>query len=263
MKLSAAFGIVEQIREALKIGVPPVLRAIYASPSLIFNLTAMSRISMANVWILFGQGGDEHSKGDKTNLITPHATGIVLDVGAGHGYTANYLDRSKVTKYIAVEPNVYMHGHLRAKAEAAGFSETDGSFVVLSCGAEDTATILSCALAKVDTIVSVQTLCTVPSPQNTLRSLVEDVLAPGGELLFYEHVLNPREDVAWWQKFWTPIWRHVFDGCCLDRPTDLWVKEMVDDNGQSLWSEGSIWKASDSVDEENLFWRLLGRFVKK
>ncbi|KAJ7485169.1 hypothetical protein B0H11DRAFT_2279424 [Mycena galericulata] len=263
MKLSAAFGIVERIREALQIGFPPVLQSIYASPSLLFNLTALSRISMANVWILYGHGINEQSKGDKTNLITPHATGIVLDLGAGHGHSADYLDCSKVTKYIAVEPNVYMHGHLRTRVEAAGFSEADGSFVVLSCGAEDTVTILSCALAKVDTIVSVHTLCTVPSPKTTLHSLVEDVLAPGGELLFYEHVLNPREDVAWWQKFWAPIWRHIFDGCCLDRPTDLWIEEMVDDNGQSLWSEGSIWKASDLVDEETLFWRVLGRFVKK
>ncbi|KAJ7475100.1 hypothetical protein B0H11DRAFT_2282038 [Mycena galericulata] len=247
MKLSAAFEIVGEMREALKIGLPPVLRAIYASPSLLFNLTALSRISMANIWILFGQGGNEHMRGDKTNLITPHATGIVLDLGAGHGHAANYLDRSKVTKYIAVEPNVYMHGHLRTRVEAAGFSEADGSFVVLSCGAEDTATILSCALAKVDTIVSIQTLCTVPSPQTTLHSLVEDVL-----------------DVAWWQKFWTPTWRHIFDGCCLDRPTDLWVEEMVDDNGQSLWSEGNTWNVSDFVgNEESLFWRRIGRFVRK
>lgn len=157
-----------------------------------------------------------------------------------------------------------MHGHIRAKAEAAGFSETDGSLVVLACWAEDTATIMSSAHTKVETIVSVQTLCTIPYPQRTLQALFQDVLAPGGELLFFEHVLSHRADVGWWQEFLTPIWRKVFDGCCLNRPTHLWIEAMVDDNGQSFWAEGKSWNPSAfDVNEENLFWHKVGRFVKK
>jgi SAM-dependent methyltransferase len=121
---------------------------------------------------------------------------------------------------------------------------------------------MSSAHAKVDTIISVLTLCTVPAPQATLLSLVQDILAPGGEFLFYEHVLSHRADVAWWQKLWTPIWGKVFDGCCLNRPTHLWIKELVDENRESVWVEGDIWNPED-FEEENLFWRKLGRFVKK
>ncbi|KAJ7911568.1 S-adenosyl-L-methionine-dependent methyltransferase [Mycena leptocephala] len=262
MKFGAAFDIVEQIYMALKLGLPPVFRAIYASPGLLFNPTALSRISMANVWLPFGQGSDHWGRTDKSGLITPHAKGVVLDLGAGHGYTANYLDRTKVSKYIAVEPNALMHTHICEKAQTAGFSEADGSLVILACGAEDTATIMSSAHAKVDTIISVLTLCTVPAPQATLLSLVQDILAPGGEFLFYEHVLSHRADVAWWQKLWTPIWGKVFDGCCLNRPTHLWIKELVDENRESVWVEGDIWNPED-FEEENLFWRKLGRFVKK
>ncbi|KAJ6491568.1 S-adenosyl-L-methionine-dependent methyltransferase [Mycena vulgaris] len=262
MKLSnAVFDILDQIRMALVLGVPPVLRAIFAAPALLFNPTALSRISMASVWQAFGQS-DFHARPDKTPLITPHAAGTVLDLGAGHGYTADYLDRTKCTKYVALEPNVLMHAQLRVKAHAAGFSEADGSLLVLTCGAEDPVSILSSTGGKVDTIISALTLCTVPAPQATLRALVQDVLAPGGTLLFYEHVLSPRADVAWWQRFWTPVWRRVFDGCCLDRPTHLWIKELADENGDSLWAEGSVWNPSE-WDEEHLFWRQLGRFVKK
>ncbi|KAJ7471918.1 S-adenosyl-L-methionine-dependent methyltransferase [Mycena latifolia] len=261
MKLfSAVFDIVGQMRMALMLGLPPVPRAIFAAPSLLFNPTALSRIS---VWAAFGQGGDFHARPDKEALITPHASGVVLDLGAGHGYTATYLDRAKCTKYIALEPNALMHAQIRAKADAAGFSEADGSLVLLACGAADIASILSAAASqKIDTLVSVLTLCTVPAPQQTLRELVEEVLAPGGTLLFYEHGLATRADVAWWQRFWTPLWAKVFDGCRLDRPTHLWIEELTDDNGESFWREGSVWNAS-GFEEENLFWRRMGRFVKK
>ncbi|KAJ7117910.1 hypothetical protein C8R43DRAFT_1036872 [Mycena crocata] len=263
MKFSlAVVTVIDQMRSALMVGIPPVFRAIYHSPSLLFNFAALSRISMAAIWIPFGQGGDSQSSGDKKNLITPHATGVVLDIGAGHGHTVNYLDREKVTKYIALEPNVHMHSYIRQMAEAAGYLEANDSFLILTCGAEDTESIMSSLHAKVDTIISVLTLCTVPGPQHALRALVQDILVPGGELLFYEHVLSHRSDVAWWQKFWTPVWGKVFDGCCLNRPTHLWIKGLLDDNNQSIWSEGNIWNPSDS-DEEHLFWRQLGRFVKK
>ena len=55
----------------------------------------------------------------------------------GHGVSALYLDRTKVTKYVAVEPNVAMHDHIRRTAASAGFAEDDGSLVVLGCGIED------------------------------------------------------------------------------------------------------------------------------
>ncbi|KAJ7902824.1 S-adenosyl-L-methionine-dependent methyltransferase [Mycena olivaceomarginata] len=262
MKFSlAVLDLVGQIWMTLRLGLPHVLRAIYAEPSLIFNWAALSRISFANVWIAFGEGSDVHAREDKTSLITPHARGVVLDLGAGHGYTAPYLDRSKVTKYIALEPNPHMHSHIREKAHAAGFSEADGSLLILSCGAEATASILSSVDAKVDTIMSILTLCTVPAPQATLLSLVQDILVPGGEFLFYEHILSHRADVAWWQNFWTPVWVQVFDGCNLNRPTNLWVRDLVDDSGESVWAEGKCF----DIDwpEEHLFWRKMGRFVKK
>ncbi len=44
---------------------------------------------------------------------------------------------------------------------------------------------------QVDTIVSILSLCSIPSPTRTLRALVHSVLAPGGQLLFREHVRNP------------------------------------------------------------------------
>jgi hypothetical protein len=79
-----------------------------------------------------------------------------------------------------------MHRHIRASANGAGFTEEDGTLVILSCGAEDVSSILEALGATeppVDTIVSVLTLCSVPSPERTIRNLVRDILRPGGQFL--------------------------------------------------------------------------------
>lgn len=175
----------------------------------------------------------------------------------GHGHTAKYLDKTRVTKYVALEPNVLMHTELRSAAEAAGFNEAAGSFILLSCGAEDTTSILTSlgGYQPVDTIVSVLTLCSVPEPQETIKSLATEVLKPGGQILFYEHVRNPNLNVAWWQEFWTPLWGMAFDGCRLDRPTHEWVQQV------GGWEKEDVW-GLDNEDEEHMFWHRLGRFIK-
>jgi hypothetical protein len=171
----------------------------------------------------------------------------------------NYLDPQRVTKYIALEPNTLMHPRIRKVANAAGYSESDDTFLILSCGAEDLTTILHhLPRQSVDTVISVLTLCSLPespSPQSILAGLVDAVLKSGGQLLFYEHVLSPLADVAWWQRLWTPLWKRIFDGCRLDRPTHIWVHEMKG------WREEKVW-GKDGEPDEHLFWHRAGRYVK-
>ncbi|KAG6887095.1 hypothetical protein C0992_000775 [Termitomyces sp. T32_za158] len=224
---------------------------------------------MAHVWAAYAAGADEAGRPVKEKLLPQNAVGVVLDIGAGHGHTVNYLDKKLVSRYVALEPNVLMHAHIRANASKAGFVESDGSLAILSCGAEDTQAILTQLSGQphpVDTIVSILTLCSVPSPERTLNALVRDVLKPGGKLLFYEHVLSPREDVAWWQRFWAPLWSVPFDGCRMDRPSHLFAEQLmaIARNGDrvSMWSHQDLW-GKDGEPEENLFWHRVGRFVKR
>lgn len=198
---------------------------------------------------------------------------LILFPWTGHGHTARYLDRNRVSCYVALEPNIIMHSELRATANEAGYHEADGSLVILSCGAEDTTSILSSLatggktqIPPVDAIVAVLTICSIPDPQRTLARLVRDVLKPDGVFFIYEHILSHRDDVAWWQRLWTPVWGIFFDGCRLDRPTDLYMKtveiDCEDGTKESAWKEWKSWN-KEGDDEENLFWHNVGRYVKK
>ncbi|KAF6747554.1 S-adenosyl-L-methionine-dependent methyltransferase [Ephemerocybe angulata] len=264
---TVVFGILMHNWFCIKTGFFPTLKEVIARPSLLLSPTEISRIFMAKLWARgFGDGIDEAGRSTKEHLITPNAYGSVLDLGAGHGHTVRYLDHAKVTQYIALEPNVNMHPLLRKAAFDAGYRESDGSFVLLACGAEETTKILAALDSKpVDTIISVLTLCSVPGPQKAIHNLVRDVLVPGGLFLLYEHVLSHRSDVAWWQRFCTPLWVYVMDGCRLDCPTDIYCAdlEVEDDNGvlSSPWKEKELWGQVDEP-EEHLLWHQVGKFVK-
>ncbi|KAF8889421.1 S-adenosyl-L-methionine-dependent methyltransferase [Gymnopilus junonius] len=273
MKPKAIFEYVDQIRAILVMGVPPTVNAVFSSPRLLLNPTAFSRVFMSYVWAVMADGMDMWAKELKEEIITLNATGIVLDIGAGHGHTVLYLNRSMVDKYIAVEPNTNMHPNIRSNADKRGFHESDGSLIILSQGAEDTQSILASLRdatgipnTQVDTLVCVRTLCTVPSPQQTLMALVRDILKPEGHFVMYEHVLSKFGDVAWWQWAFAPTWSFVFDGCKLDRPTDVWVEKLkinVDGEERPAWKEGKVWKhEADPPFEDNLFPHLAGVFVK-
>jgi hypothetical protein len=298
MKLSNATVIVFDMIELTRLALIPTLKDIYKNPYLLFHpLYAF----FSNVWGIIGPGMDEGEQDIKRNLITPHARGVVLDLGAGmyygqdifhafqqkiltherssgHGHTIRHLDRSKVTKYIALEPNMCMHPKIREMASSHGFIESDGTFQILGCSASDISSIIFRISTdtvttvpekrhediRVDTIVCVRSACGFPSPEATLQSLAGDILKPGGSFLFIEHVLSDRNDVAWWQRFWAPIWE-VFGQCRLDRKTDRWIEGMkdIDDQGRkiSMWSEGGVINKPEEP-EEHLFCNKIGRFVK-
>ncbi len=83
MKLSEAFGLFTDLRIAIQIAFWPTLVNIWHSPLLLLQPHKLSQVFMAHVWLVFGKGVDENGKSVKEALITPHATGVILDLGAG------------------------------------------------------------------------------------------------------------------------------------------------------------------------------------
>ena len=151
-----------------------------------------------------------------------------------------------------------MHDEIRNRATAAGFLESDGTLQILSLGAQDTDLICAAlgGTQPVDTIVSCLTLCSVPNPKESIYGLLEKVLKPGGTLVYFEHVRHWREDIAWWQWFWNPVWGVFFAGCKMDRPTNVWIDEWEG------WAEKSVERQEEGEGEEHFFVHCTGRYVK-
>ncbi|ORY29255.1 hypothetical protein BCR33DRAFT_793091 [Rhizoclosmatium globosum] len=152
MTLSDKYGIIWDMLTALKISLLPTLFALLQSPSLLFSPRKVQGLLMANIWANgFGDGVNDSNRDLKTRIITPNAKGVVLDVGAGHGHTIRFLDKSKVTKYVALEPNVSMHPRIYEEAGTQRF----------------------------DSVVCVLTLCSVPDVHRAAKTL-HSVLKEGG-----------------------------------------------------------------------------------
>ncbi|CAE6427208.1 unnamed protein product [Rhizoctonia solani] len=258
MQLPFPLDVIPQYLEAIQIGLVPTLRGIITQPSLLFSPSQLSHLFFSYVWLVMGPYIDSRSCSIKHDLLYPYASGVVLDIGAGHGHTMKYLDRTKVTCYVAIEPNLYMHTQIYKMAESCGFSTEKGEVVVLGCEAKDVETIREAVgeTGKADTVVSILTLCSVKDTRKVVGKLFDEVLRPGGEVLWIEHVKSPRAKVSFWQTFFSPIWGLAFDGCrmCQDTVGMLLIA--------TKWRETSIWDVPRETQGETLLFHQMGRFVK-
>ncbi|EJD41915.1 hypothetical protein AURDEDRAFT_68209 [Auricularia subglabra TFB-10046 SS5] len=234
----------------------PTAKDVCEDPALLLHPFVLRRIFFSHVWAEMSQHMDAAGRDLKANLITPHAYGVVLDIGAGHGHTASYLDRSKVTRYVALEPNKAFHGHIRRVAEENGFLESNHTLLILGTGAEDCGGIIAVlGPHTVDTLISVLSFCSVPSGKQSLRALAQQVLKPGGQLLSFEHIESPVAAVRRLQAVLNPFWGTVLDGCVLGRPIFEWIHAADD------WAEADEWEVGE--EKYNLFFKRAGRFVRK
>jgi ubiquinone/menaquinone biosynthesis C-methylase UbiE len=135
------------------------------------------------------------------------ARGRCLEIGAGTGLN---LDRwPEVDELVLSEPDPHMAARLRRKLEASGHDAE-----VAQAPAER----LPFPDGRFDTVALTYVLCTVPDPPAALRE-IDRVLAPGGRLLFLEHVRSPDPRVARWQDRLHGAWYLFGNGCHCNRDT--------------------------------------------
>ncbi|HEX9951450.1 MAG TPA: methyltransferase domain-containing protein [Rubricoccaceae bacterium] len=138
---------------------------------------------------------------------------VAVEIGAGAGVNAAYFDRS--TRWLAVEPNVYLHGPLRRAADAHGLALT------LVPGTAET---LALPDASADAVVSTLVLCSVADPARVLAE-ARRVLRPGGRLVFVEHVAaEPGSGLRRLQRMLRAPWGTIADGCRPDRDTEALLR---------------------------------------
>ncbi|KAK3111127.1 hypothetical protein LTR53_013942 [Teratosphaeriaceae sp. CCFEE 6253] len=192
--------------------------------SALLHFSEFQDIWFAKFWAWFGSGAREVAAPHVVPLLQHAARGVCLDIGPGSGewlYLFARANNGSITKIYGVEPNKGMHATLRANAVKAGLGDV---YEIIGCGAEELGTKGGVARGSVDTVITVQCLCSIPTPEKIIRELYP-LLKPGGRWLVYEHVRTKFQGdfVAHWQRAINIIWPHFFGGCNITRPTDEWL----------------------------------------
>ena len=146
---------------------------------------------------------------DRRRELISGATGRTLEIGAGTGLNVDHY-QAGVESLVLSEPDSLMASRLRRRVAE---QPREAFIEIVECDAQE----LPFPDGSFDTVVCTLVLCTVPDPERTL-SEVTRVLAPGGQLLFLEHVLG-EGSTARWQRLLAKPWSAVACGCRCDRPT--------------------------------------------
>ncbi len=149
------------------------------------------------------------------------ARGKVLEIGGGTGRSLAHYRSTQVERVDVIEPDGAMRRRLVSRAAAAPVSVR-----AYPGGVDD-----PFPEPPYDTEVCCGVLCTVPDLDRAVARLLSG-LAPGGRLLFLEHVRSP----GWRgraQHAATPLWSRVVPGCHLDRDVlgALWAGGFVVTDG--------------------------------
>ncbi|CAF9920549.1 hypothetical protein IMSHALPRED_004959 [Imshaugia aleurites] len=186
--------------------------------------------------------------------LVSEACGIVLELGPGIGSQLPRYDTSKITKIYGVEPNVDLHKSLRENIKTSGLIDV---YEIIPCGVEDVVELKKhgIVLGNIDTILSVQVLCSVPDPNEMLRRLYA-LLRPGGQLIVYEHVKSKDLISSMVQNVYNVFWPFFIGNCHLNRTTQHSIMQAGD------WRRIEL-TSPTSEDAWLVFPRIYGRLWKR
>ena len=142
---------------------------------------------------------------DRRARLLADATGRVLEIGGGTGANLAHYPAG-LQGLVVLEPDGAMRERLLEKVPTA-----TAPVEVHEAAIEDA----SLPSGAFDTVVSTLTLCTVPDLDVALAS-IRRILAPGGRLLFIEHVRAPGLQGVL-QRASSPLWTRLAAGCHPDR----------------------------------------------
>lgn len=171
---------------------------------ILLSLSHFKDAWFATFWTVAGPEARENATPRAGPLITK-AHGVVLDIGPGTGEWLKLFDKSKVMRIIGVEPNREHHAALRKRIREAGL---EGVYEISPVGVEDLGSKWV-GQGEVDTVVTIQCLCSVPEPRRMIGELY-GYLKIGGTWIVYEHVVAFKHQgvlMKWYQG------KFLFLGC--------------------------------------------------
>lgn len=113
------------------------------------------------------------------------ASGMVLELGPGLGNQLCRFDKTAVTRIVGIENNESMAPDVDRQIKEHGL---DAIYELIISGVEDSTALERHGIVadSVDTVVSIQVLCSVPDPAAIAKELYQ-LLKPGGKFIFWEH----------------------------------------------------------------------------
>jgi SAM-dependent methyltransferase len=163
------------------------------------------------VHVLNRLGSDEHNR----RVLLDGLSGRVAEIGCGDGVNFALYPPS-VTEVIGIEPEPYFRARAQTAARAAPIPVR-----VL----EGHADALPLEDESVDAVIYSLVLCSVPSQAAALAQ-ARRVLAPGGELRFYEHVAaRGRVGLALQRAADQTFWPRAFGNCHTARDTQAAIAQ--------------------------------------
>ncbi|HEV2240647.1 MAG TPA: class I SAM-dependent methyltransferase [Streptosporangiaceae bacterium] len=139
----------------------------------------------AATYDLFNGPAERAGLREQRHDLLAQATGAAIEIGAGTGLNLTHYPPA-ITRLALIEPDPYMSRRLRRRAARLGRDAE-----ILDAPADH----LPFPDASFDTAVVTFTLCSVPDEQAALSEITR-VLAPGGRLLFLEHVRSADPRIA-------------------------------------------------------------------
>ncbi|MFB6197906.1 MAG: class I SAM-dependent methyltransferase [Halobacteriaceae archaeon] len=165
-----------------------------------------ARPSIGKVYDIIVSPREHRTLGEQRQQMARGVDGVILDIGGGTGVMLPYFD--DVNEVHIVDPNP----HFRARAsEKANDSDVD---VIIEDGRAEN---IPYGSEHFDHVIASQVLCSVADQARAIEEL-HRVLKADGDFRYLEHVHSPG---GWGivESLMTPAWKHVADGCHLNRDT--------------------------------------------
>lgn len=141
-------------------------------------------------------------------LIVGEATGHVLEIGVGTGFSFSFYRQAE--SIVGIDPDPHMLKRAEKRLATLGLNNVE----LRLARAED----LPFADSSFDAVISALVLCTVRDVAKSLAE-VKRVLKPEGTFRFMEHVRNDESFMGTIQDWITPVWRWLAAGCHANRRT--------------------------------------------
>ena len=176
---------------------------------------------------------------DHIESLMSRAHGIVLELGPGGGDQSYHFKPQKISMVYGAEPNAFLHDLLLQRSKDAGL---DGKYTPLQAAAQPGSLLPALMGAGLipsnssglppegvfDSIIAVKSLCSAPQSQMPATvAVIQALLKPGGEFLFFEHLGNNSDTITQgysWLINW--VWPAVMGGCRLDSQLDAIIMRM-------------------------------------